>query len=175
MPPLESATRCKKATYSWRRGSESSAFGGGRQGYYGLFHSGFKQIVSLLEQPVSTWFISHFVSHSFFGSSGQFVGGKVGAILCARVGRMTAKRSKAAARMLPDPPPMIPVETQSPKQLCQFRLSGRGHVQPNPLTDDLGHLVLPRQTCSQVIQNLGRGQCAIGAVPDKIRLRLAGF
>jgi hypothetical protein len=43
-----------KALGRGRRGSELSAFGGGRQGYFALFHGGFKQIVSLLEHPVST-------------------------------------------------------------------------------------------------------------------------
>jgi len=37
-------------------------FGGGRQEYCARFCRAFKQIVSLLKPPVSTWFVSHFVS-----------------------------------------------------------------------------------------------------------------
>jgi len=58
--------------------------------------------VSLLELLVSTWFISHIVSQFWplFSSSGQHVDGEIAAILGARVGGMTSKRVKAAARML---------------------------------------------------------------------------
>jgi hypothetical protein len=50
-------------------------------------------------------------------SSGLNIGGKIGAILGARVGGMDAERVELAARMLPDTAPLIPVETQSPKQI----------------------------------------------------------
>ena len=103
----------------------------------------------------------------FVLSSGQQVGGKIGAILHARVGGVTAERVEAAAGMLPDAAPLIPVEAQSPKQTCQIRLSGRGHVQPNPFADDLGHFVLPRQPCAQIVQDCLRGQAPVGAMPDK--------
>ena len=86
---------------------------------------------------------------------------------------MTAQRVKAAARMLPDTAPTIPMEAQCPKQRGQIRLSARRYVQPNPVADDLGNLVLPRQSCPQVIQDCFRGQFAIGTMPDKIRLCLA--
>jgi len=47
-------------------------------------------------------------------SSGLKVGGKIRAILGARVGGMDAERVERAARMLPDAAPLIPMETQSP-------------------------------------------------------------
>ena len=55
----------------------------------------------------------------FVLSSGQNVGGKVRAILGARVGGMDAERVESAARMLPDAAPLIPVEAQSPKHTGQ--------------------------------------------------------
>jgi hypothetical protein len=63
-----------------RRESESSAFGGERQGYIALFHWGFKPIASQLELTVSTWFVSHFASHFltvyFSGQAGKTSAGK---------------------------------------------------------------------------------------------------
>ena len=59
-----------------------------------------------------------------FLSSGLNIGGKIGAILCARVGGMDAERVERAARMLPDTAPLIPVEAQSPKQTGQTGFSG---------------------------------------------------
>jgi hypothetical protein len=95
--------------------------------------------VSLLKHSVSTWFISHFVSHFLPDiSSGLHIGGKIAAILFARVGGMTTERVKLAARMLPDTAPLIPVKAQRPKHLCQHRFPCRGHVEPNPLADNLG-------------------------------------
>ena len=108
-------------------------------------------------------------------SSGKNVGGKIGAILGARVGGMDAERVKTAARMLPDAAPLIPVKAQSPKHTGQPGLASGRNVQPNPFADNLGQFVLPRQPCPQIIQNRLRGQSAVGAMPDKIRLRLAGF
>ena len=103
------------------------------------------------------------------------ISGKIGAILGARVGGMDAELIKTAARMLPDAAPLIPVKTQSPKQTGQTGLACGRNVQPNPFADNFGNLVLPRQPCPQVIQNrLGR-QTAVGAMPDKLRLRLAGI
>ena len=88
---------------------------------------------------------------------------------------MDAEWVKRAARMLPDAAPLIPVETQSPKQTGQTGLASGRNVQPNPFADNLGNLVLPRQTCAQIVQNRLGGQAAIGAMPDKLRLRLAGI
>ena len=88
---------------------------------------------------------------------------------------MRAERVEAAARMLPDTAPLIPMETQSPKQTGQSGLAGWRNVEPNPFADDLGQFVLVWQSCSQVVQNFLGGQPAVGAMPDKIRLRLAGF
>ena len=59
----------------------------------------------------------------FIVSSGLNVGGKVRAILGARVGGMDAERVERAARMLPDAAPLIPVEAQSPKQTGQTGLA----------------------------------------------------
>jgi len=108
-------------------------------------------------------------------SSGQNIGGKIGAILGARVGGMDAEWVERAARMLPDAAPLIPVKAQSPKQTGQTRLASGRNVQPNPFADNLGDFVLPRQSSPQIVQNRFGGQAAIGAMPDKIRLRLAGF
>jgi hypothetical protein len=93
-----------------------------------------------------------------FVLSGQHVGWEIAAILGARVGRMTAERVKLAARMLPDSTPLIPVKAQRPKHLCQHRFPRWRHVEPNPLADDLGNLVLPRQLCPQEIQDCIGGQ-----------------
>ena len=101
-------------------------------------------------------------------SSGENVCGKIGAILGARVGRMDAERVESAARMLPDAAPLIPVKAQSPKQAGQTGLAGGRNVQPNPLADNLGNFVLPRQPCPQIVQNRFGGQAAILAMPDKI-------
>ena len=103
-------------------------------------------------------------------SGGQNVGGKIAAILGPRVGGMTAERVKPAARMLPDTAPLIPMETQSPKRLCQHRLPCWRNIEPNPFADDLGQFVLARQLRPQAIQDLFRGQPAIGAMPDKTGL-----
>ena len=84
-------------------------------------------------------------------SSGQNVCGKVGAILGAWVGGMDAERIEGAAGMLPDVAPLIPMETQSPKQTDQTGLACWRNIQPNPFADDLGNFVLPRQPCPQVI------------------------
>jgi hypothetical protein len=111
-----------------------------------------------------------------FGSSGQHVGGEIGAILGAGVGGMDAEGVETAARVLPDAAPLIPVEAQSPKQLGQSRFASGRNVQPNPLADNLGDFVLPRQPCPQIVQNRSGGQAAILAMPDKIGLRcLAGI
>ena len=88
---------------------------------------------------------------------------------------MDAERVETAARMLPDAAPLIPVKAQSPKQTGQTGLTSGRNVQPNPFADDLGQFVLPRQPCPQIIQNSFGGQSPVGAMPDKIRLRLAGF
>ena len=64
-----------------------------------------------------------FIVVEFMASSGLKVGGKIGAILGARVGGMTAERVKAAARMLPDATPLIPMKPQSPKHTCQTGLA----------------------------------------------------
>ena len=90
-------------------------------------------------------------------SSGHDIGGEIGAIFGARVGGMTAKRVEAAARMLPDSAPLIPMETQSPKNTGQTGLAGRRDIEPNPFADNLGDLVLLRQPCPQIIQNRFRG------------------
>ena len=45
-------------------------------------------------------------------SSGFHVGGKIAAILGARVGGMTAERVKSSARMLPDTAPLVPMKAQ---------------------------------------------------------------
>ena len=62
----------------WRRGSESSAFGGERQGYRARFYRVFNQIVSRLVTSVPSWSVSHFVSHrsfpGLFGSLHQIIG-----------------------------------------------------------------------------------------------------
>ena len=58
-------------------------------------------------------------------SSGDNISRKIGAILCARVGGMDAERVERAARMLPDTAPLIPMETQSPKQTGQTGLASR--------------------------------------------------
>ena len=80
-------------------------------------------------------------------SGGLQVGGKIGAILGARVGGMDAERVETAARVLPDAAPLIPVEAQCPKHASQtWPASGR-NVQPNPFADNLGQFVLPRQPC----------------------------
>jgi hypothetical protein len=78
-----------------------------------------------------------------FGSSGQHVGGEIGAILGAGVGGMDAEGVETAARVLPDAAPLIPVEAQSPKQLGQSRFASGRNVQPNPLADNLGDFVCP--------------------------------
>ena len=70
---------------------------------------------------------------------------------------------------LPDTAPFVPMETKRPKQRGEIRLASRRDIEPNPFAER------PRQPCPQVIQNrLGR-QLAVGAMPDKIRLRDAGF
>jgi len=50
---------------------------------------------------------------------------------------MTSKRVKAAAGMLPDAAPLILMEAQSPKHICQDRLASGRNVQPNPFADNL--------------------------------------
>ena len=95
-------------------------------------------------------------------SSGLQVGGKIGAILVARVGGMDAERVELAARMLPDTAPLIPVEAQSPKQTGQIRLPRWRDIEPNPFADNLGDFVLPRQSCPQIVQNRFGGQATVG-------------
>jgi len=95
------------------------------------------------------------------GSSGQHVGGEIGAILGAWVGGMDAERVERAARMLPDAAPLIPVKAQSPKQTGQTGFASGRNVQPNPLADNLGNLVLARQPRPQAVQDSLRGQSTI--------------
>jgi hypothetical protein len=102
--------------------------------------------MGILELPGFTWFVSHVRC-----SNGQNIGGKIGAILGAGVGGMRTKRVKAAAQMLPDAAPPVPMKAQRPKQ--------RG--QPNPFASDLGNLVLSRQPSPQKFQNCFRRQLAI--------------
>ena len=106
----------------------------------------------------------------FIDSGGQNVGWKVAKIFGARVGRMTAQRVKPAAGMLPDTAPLVPMKAQSPKRLCQHRLVCWRNVEPNPFADDLGQFILAWQLRPQAIQDLFRGQPAIGAMPDKTGL-----
>jgi len=58
-------------------------------------------------------------------SSWLNISGKIGAIFGARVGGMDAERVERAARMLPDAAPLIPMETQSPKQTGQTGFASR--------------------------------------------------
>ena len=106
---------------------------------------------------------------------GQNIGGKIGAILGAGVGGMSAERVEAAARMLPDTTPFVPMEAQRPKQRGQIRFARGRDIEPNPFADNLGNLVLSRQPRPQIIQDGFCRQPAIRAMPDKIRLRLAGI
>jgi len=111
----------------------------------------------------------------FIDSGGQNIGGEIAAILGAGVGGMTAKRVKPAARMLPDATPLIPMEAQSPKHTCQTGLARWRNVQPDPFADNLGNFILPRQLRPQAVQDRFGVQSAVGAMPDEIRLCLAGF
>ena len=88
---------------------------------------------------------------------------------------MDAEQVETAAQMLPDMAALIPVEAQSPKHAGQTGFASGRNVQPNSFADNLGNLILPRQPCPQIIQNRIGGQSAVGAMPNKIRLRLAGF
>ena len=71
--------------------------------------------------------------HSCCGylSRGQQVGGKIAAILGARV--------KLAAGVLPDATPLIPVKAQSTFASIGFRAAG--YIEPNPFADDLRQFV----------------------------------
>jgi hypothetical protein len=111
----------------------------------------------------------------FMASGGLKVGGKIGAILGARVGGMDAERVERAARMLPDAAPLVPVEAQSPKQAGQIGFPRWRDIQPNPLADNLGDFVLPRQPRPQIVQNTYGGQAAILAMPDKVLLPFCPF
>ena len=66
--------------------------------------------------------------------------------------------------MLPDAASLVPVKAQSPKQLCQYGLTGGGTFQPNPFADDFRQFVLLRQLCPQVFQNGLRGQITVGVM-----------
>ena len=101
------------------------------------------------------------IADRFLGSSGQDIGGKIGAILGARVAGMRGERIEPAARMLPDAAPLVPMETQSPKHGGQTGLASGRNVQPNPFAYNLGNFVLPRQPCPQIIQDRFRGQATI--------------
>ena len=74
---------------------------------------------------------------------------------------MDAERVETAAGMLPDAAPLIPMEAQSPKQTGQTGLACGRNVEPNPLADNLGNFVLPRQPCPQIVQDRFRGQATI--------------
>ena len=87
------------------------------------------------------------------GSSGHHVGGKIGAILGARVGGVTAERVETAAGMLPDAAALVPMKAQRPEQPCQTGLASGRDIQPNPFADDFGQFVLPRQQSPQAIQD----------------------
>jgi hypothetical protein len=78
---------------------------------------------------------------AIIGLGRQNISGETATILGARVGGMTAKRVKLAARVLPDTTPLVPMKAQSPKQIRQTGfLSGRD-IQPNPFADNLGNRV----------------------------------
>lgn len=77
---------------------------------------------------------------------------------------MTAQRVELAAGMLPDHAPLIPMEAQRPKHLCQHRLPGGRHVEPNPMADDLGQFVLSWYKSPQAVQDRLGGQGAIRAM-----------
>ena len=96
--------------------------------------------------------------------SRQNIGGKIAAILGARVGRMSAQRVELAAWMLPDTAPLIPVKAQRPKHLGQHRLPCWGNIEPNPLADDFRQFVLLGQLCPQEIQDRLGGQPTIDLV-----------
>jgi hypothetical protein len=70
--------------------------------------------------------------------------------------------------MLPDAAPLIPVEAQSPKHTGQAGLASGRNVQPNPLADNLGDFVLPRQPRPQIVQNRLGEQAAILAIPEEL-------
>jgi hypothetical protein len=111
-----------------------------------------------------------------FSESGRLkVGGEIRTILGARVGRVGAERIKLAARVLPDVAALIPVEAHGPKQSRQIWLPRGRDIEPNPIADNLGNFVLPREPRSQVVQNGFGGQPAVGAMPDKVRLFIPCF
>jgi len=58
-----------------------------------------------------------------FSSSGHNIGGKIGAILGARVCGMTSGRIKLAAWMLPNAAPLVPMKAKHPKHFGQCGLA----------------------------------------------------
>ena len=61
------------------------------------------------------WRVKGAMISAFIDSGGQNIGGEIGAILGARVGGMSAERVEAAAGMLPNTAPPIPMETKTPE------------------------------------------------------------
>ena len=103
----------------------------------------------------------------FMASDGLNIGREIGAILDARVGRMTAGRVEPAARVLPDSAAVIPMKAENPKDFRQSGFARRGYVQPNPFANDLGQFVKLGQFCPQVIQDGLGVQTAIFAMCQK--------
>ncbi len=81
-------------------------------------------------------------------SIGLDVGGEIAAVFGARVAGMGGKGRTRTARMLPDAPALIPMETQTAKGVGDGTVAGGGKCQPNPLADNLGEFVLLRQARS---------------------------
>lgn len=97
-------------------------------------------------------------------------GGITAAVFAARVARVRRERLKCPTRVLPDAAPFIPVKAQSPKCPANDVLTVGRKLNPYPRANDFRQFVLLRQLRFQKLQNLFRGQSAIGIVLRHVAL-----
>ena len=77
---------------------------------------------------------------------------------------MDVVRSASPARVLPDATALIPVKTQTPKDIGGGAVGAGGKIQPNPTANDFSEFVLGGQLIFEQVQDFLRGQLAVGAV-----------
>ena len=98
------------------------------------------------------------VSSSVKGGNGT------GTEFLARVARMDVIWGARPARVLPDTTALIPMETETPKDIGGGAMAVGGKIQPNPTAHNFSQFVLGGQLGFEQAQNGLRGQFAVGVV-----------
>jgi len=100
----------------------------------------------------------------FMAVSGVEGGGGARTVFAARVAGMDVIRGARSARVLPEATALVPVKTQTPKDVGGGAVGAGGKIQPNPTANDFSQLVLLGQLGFQQVQDFPQGQFTVGGV-----------